>query len=168
MKLKSETCEAIDKLIPQYPVKRSAVLPLLHLVQGDQGYISSEGIEWIAEKLELAPINVYELVTFYPYFRQEKLGKVHVRVCRTLSCALVGAYDVADRLAEALDCPLNTTKANGDFTIEYAECLASCGSGPVVLVDEDLYEKVCEKDVDGVADTILAKVNGSVENKETA
>jgi hypothetical protein len=72
-------------------VKRSAALPLLHLVQEDQGYISNEAVEWIAARLGLQPINVYELVTFYPMFRQKPIGRRHIKVCRTLSCAPWGA-----------------------------------------------------------------------------
>src|SRR5277367_1978352 len=90
-----------DELITHYPVsKRSASLPLLHLWQETFGYISPEGIEWIAAKLGLQPINILELVTFYPMFRQHPVGKVHIRVCRTLSCALGGAYELRDHLAK--------------------------------------------------------------------
>ena len=74
MKLKPETIETIEKVIPRYPQKRSAVMPLLHHIQADQGVISNEAVEWVAEKLEMQPINVLEVVTFFPYFRQEKLG----------------------------------------------------------------------------------------------
>src|SRR5205807_4476745 len=92
MNLRPATLQRIDEVIPHYPVKRSAALPLLHLVQEDVGYISQEAIEWIAQKLELQPINVYELVTFYPMFRPEPVGKYQIKVCRTLSCALGGSY----------------------------------------------------------------------------
>ena len=78
----------IDELITHYPVKRSASLMLLHAVQEHFGHVSKEAIEWIAKKLDLQPINVYELVTFYPMFRQEAPGKYQLKVCRTLSCAL--------------------------------------------------------------------------------
>ena len=104
MNLSAETLEKIETTIPKYPEKRSAVMPLLHFVQSEQKYISNEAIEWIAEKLEIEPINVLEVVTFFPYYRQEKLGTVHVRVCRTLSCALMGAYKLGDELEKALDC----------------------------------------------------------------
>ena len=90
--LTPQTLEEIERVIAHYPVKRSAALPLLHLVQEEQGYISSAAIEWIAQKLELQPINVYELVTFYPMFRQQPIGRRHIKVCRTLSCALAGGY----------------------------------------------------------------------------
>src|SRR4028119_285393 len=89
-----------DEAISHYPVsKRSASLPLLHLVQEQFGYISDEAIHWIAAKLDLQPINVLELVTFYPMFRQKPAGKHHVRVCRTLSCAMAGSYEVMQSVA---------------------------------------------------------------------
>src|SRR2546430_1994767 len=82
----------IDELIAHYPQKRSASLMALHAVQEHFGWISREAMEWIAVKLDLQPINVCELVTFYPMFRQEAVGKFQIRVCRTLSCALGGSY----------------------------------------------------------------------------
>ena len=142
MNLSSETLEKIDATIPKYPEKRSAVMPLLHFIQTEQKYISNQAIEWVAEKLEIEPINVLEVVTFFPYYRQEKLGTVHVRVCRTLSCALMGAYKLGGDLEKALGCKMGHTKEDGSVTLEYGECLAACGTGPVVLVDEDLYEKL--------------------------
>ena len=142
MKLKPETLQKIDEVITHYPVKRSAALPLLHLVQEDQGFVSSEAIEWIAQKLELQPINIYELVTFYPMFRQKPVGRRHIRVCRTLSCALVGGYQVCEEFRRQFDCAPGETSADGEVTIEFVECLASCGTGPVVMIDEELHEKV--------------------------
>jgi NADH-quinone oxidoreductase subunit E len=146
--LKPETIDRIEKTIPRYPVKRSAVMPLMHFIQSDQGFISNDAVEWVAEKLELQPINVLEVVTFFPYYRQQKLGRTHVRVCRTLSCALMGAYKVGDELEKKLGCKMGTTKEDGSITLEYAECLAACGTGPVVLVDEDLYENLKANELD--------------------
>src|SRR5215207_10299586 len=98
----AELLARIDEAISRYPVsQRSASLPLLHLWQEHFGYVSDEGIEWIAAKLELAPINILELVTFYPMFRRQPAGKTHIRVCRTLSCALAGAYELRKRVARA-------------------------------------------------------------------
>src|SRR5437868_6324774 len=82
----------IDELITHYPVKRSASLMLLHALQEQFGQLTPEAVEWIAKKLDLQPINVQELVTFYPMFRQEKIGKYQIKVCRTLSCALGGSH----------------------------------------------------------------------------
>ena len=144
MNLKTETIEKIDKLVPRYPVMRSAALPLCHLVQEDQGYLSEEAIEWIAARLELEPINIQELVTFYPMLRTEATGKYHVRVCRTLPCALAGAYQTCRKLEEALDVKVGHTSDDGLATLEFVECHADCGLAPVVMVGEDEYTGIDE------------------------
>lgn len=151
-----------DELISHYPVsKRSAALPLLHLWQEEFGYISEEGIDWIAEKLEVQPINILELVTFYPMFRQEPIGKNHVKVCRTLSCMLGGADKTHACFKKATGIeggddhgPL--TSPEGDFTIEYVECIASCGTAPVVMINDDFYENVDE----AKAEELVRKYSG--------
>jgi NADH-quinone oxidoreductase subunit E len=140
--LRPATLQKIDEVITHYPVKRSAALPLLHLVQEDQGCISPAAIEWIARKLELQPVNIYELVTFYPMFRQQPIGRRHIRICRTLSCAMVGGFKVCEEFQKQFDCRPGETSRDGEVTIEFVECLASCGTGPVVMIDEDLHEKV--------------------------
>jgi NADH-quinone oxidoreductase subunit E len=142
MNLKPATLQRIDEVIPHYPNKRSASLPLLHLVQEDLGYISDEAIEWIATKLGLQPINIYELVTFYPMFRRKPIGRRHIKVCRTLSCALMGGYKTCEEFKKQFGCELGETSADGEATIEFVECLASCGTAPVVMIDEELHQKV--------------------------
>ena len=142
MTLKPETLQRIDEVIPHYPVKRSATLPLLHLIQEDVGYISDESIEWVAQKLELQPINVYEVVTFYPMFRRKPIGRRHIKVCRTLSCALKGSYKVCEEFKKEFGVELNEVSADGEVTIEFVECLASCGTAPVVMIDDELHENV--------------------------
>ena len=136
----------IDELIAHYPVKRSAVLMLLHAVQEHFGHLSKDAIEWIARKLELQPINVYELVTFYPMFRQEPAGQYQIKVCRTLSCALGGSGKLHEHFCARLGLDphqpgLQTTK-DGKFSVEFVECLASCGTAPVIMCNEDFYEGV--------------------------
>ena len=142
MQLRPETLRKIDEVIPHYPVKRSAVLPLLHLIQEDAGYISAESTEWVARKLELEPINVYEVVTFYPMFRQKPIGRRHIKVCRTLSCALMGGYKTCAAFEQEFNTHRGEISPDGEVTIEFVECLASCGTAPVVLIDDDLHEKV--------------------------
>lgn len=143
----------IDEIVTHYPVsKRSASLPLLHYWQNHFGYVDDSGIEWIAAKLELQPVNIYELVTFYPWFRRHAAGKTIIRVCRTLACALAGGNDIKEKfcLAVGLDphCEHHgygeapPTTADGKFSVEFVECLASCGSAPVALVNDDLHEKI--------------------------
>ena len=144
----------MDDAIRRYPPdrQRSAAMPLLHLWQAHFGFISDEGVNWIAEKLRLQPINILELVTFYPMFRREQIGRTHIRVCRTLSCALAGSYQVMDRLctatgivrerdANGMHNPVSVS-ADGNFSIEFVECLASCGTAPVCMVNDELHESV--------------------------
>jgi NADH-quinone oxidoreductase subunit E len=142
MNLKPATLLRIDEVITHYPVKRSATLPLLHLIQEDVGYISEEAITWVATKLELQPINVYEVVTFYPMFRQKPIGRRHIKVCRTLSCALLGGYKTCEAFEHAFNTHRGEISPDGEVTIEFVECLASCGTAPVVLIDDDLHENV--------------------------
>ena len=136
----------IDELILHYLVKRSASLMVLHALQEHFGFISSEAIEWTAKKLELQPINIYELVTFYPMFRQAPFGRFHVKICRTLSCALGGSHQLHDHVCKKLGLHGNghgpQTTQDGRFTIEFVECLASCGTAPVMMVNDDFYEGV--------------------------
>ncbi len=139
----------IDELITHYPKKRSASLMLLHAMQERFGYISRQAAEWIASKLELQPINVYELVTFYPMFHTKRVGKYHLRVCRTLSCALGGGYQLHELFCEKLGLDPRVhgpqTTGDGKFTVEFVECLASCGTAPVMMCNETFHEGVTPK-----------------------
>jgi NADH-quinone oxidoreductase subunit E len=147
----------IDELITHYPKKRSASLMLLHAIQEQFGYISRQAVEWIAAKLELQPINIYELVTFYPMFHQRKVGKYHLKICRTLSCALGGSYDLHHHFCRSLGLDphahgVQTTK-DGKFSVEFVECLASCGTAPVMMCNDSFYE--------GVSTTKAAEILGA-------
>ncbi len=154
----------MDKAIARYPSdrKRSASMPLLHQWQEHFGFVSDEGVRWIAAKLELEPINILELVTFYPMYRQAPAGKKHIRICRTLSCAMAGSY----QLKQSLEAAAGVSSANGhndtgmhnpqtkapagDYSFEFVECLASCGTAPVAMVEDDLLENVQPYDAHNV------------------
>ncbi|MDB4354169.1 NAD(P)H-dependent oxidoreductase subunit E [Akkermansiaceae bacterium] len=150
--------------IAQYPAeeRRSAVLPLLHAVQHKFGFISPESIDWVAKQLDIEPIKVVEVVTFYPGFRQKAPGKLHVRVCRTLSCAMGGSYELMDKLCELTKIdragadghkdPISVSPC-GNFSVEFAECLASCGTAPVCLVNDDFHEGVSAEKAEALLDS---------------
>jgi len=144
MNLRPETLSRIDEVISHYPSKRSATLPLLHLIQEDVGYIPEDAIPWVAERLEIEPINVYEVVTFYPMFRRKPIGRRHIKVCRTLSCALLGGYRTCAAFEKEFATRRGETSADGEVTVEFVECLASCGTAPVVMIDDELHEQVDE------------------------
>lgn len=149
------------KTLPRYPQKRSATLPLLHFIQREQGFISLEAQEWVAAQVDVTPIKVREVVTFYPYFREHSVGKRYIRVCRTLSCALNGGYKVCDSFKREFNTELNAISPDGRVTIEFAECLASCGSGPVAMIDDDLHERLDEAKVKALCDRIKAETPAS-------
>src|SRR5207237_10489833 len=130
----------MDEAIGHYPAdeKRSAALPLLHLWQEHFDFINDDAVTWIAEKLGLQPINILELVTFYPMLRERRAGKTHIRVCRTLSCAMAGSYQVMENLCAATAVQRKTAGdgmhtpisvgPDANYSIEFVECLASCGT----------------------------------------
>lgn len=154
--LPAKLAAELDEVLAHYPQKRSASLMFLHALQENFGFLSREAIEWTAQKLELQPINIYELVTFYPMFRQEPAGKYHLKVCRTLSCALGGSYKLHEHFCRKLSLDstrhgLQTT-ADGKYSVEFVECLASCGTAPVMMCNEEFHEAVSA----GRADEILA------------
>jgi NADH-quinone oxidoreductase subunit F len=146
----------MDEAIARYPSdhRRSAAMPLLHLWQAHFGFISDKAVLWIADKLSLEPINILELVTFYPMFRQKPAGKTHIRVCRTLSCAMAGGFELMENLCATLKIqpppdgeeinPI-AVSADGNYSVEFVECLASCGTAPVCMIGEQLHEKVNPK-----------------------
>src|SRR4051812_42901624 len=146
----------MQEAIARYPQdrQRSAAMPLLHLWQEHFGFISDDGVNWIAAKLGLQPINILELVTFYPMFRRQPAGKTHIRVCRTLSCAMAGSYELLDEIRRAANIPHYehhhepiAVSIDGKYSIEFVECLASCGTAPVAMSNDDFHENVTRKDV---------------------
>lgn len=147
----------LDELLTHYPHKRSASIMFLHAIQEHFGHISSEAMEWVAAKLHLQPINIYELVTFYPMFHQKPVGKYQLKVCRTLSCALAGSYKLHNHFCNKLGLDPHAhgpqTTADGKYTVEFVECLASCGTAPVMMVNERCLEKVDQ----GKAEEVLAQ-----------
>ena len=155
MNLSEETLRKIDEVIPRYPEKRSAALMVIHLVQEELGAVDLEASEWIAKKLDLQPINIRELITFYPMLRETPWGENHVRICRTLPCALRGSYATCKKFEEKLGVKEGQVSEDGKFSIEFMECLADCGEGPVVMVGEQTFEKIEEKDADKMADLLL-------------
>ena len=153
----------MDEIILHYPEdqRRSAVLWLLHLLQEQVGFIGHEQVEWTASKLHLAEINVWELIRFYPMFTETPRGRFHIRVCRSLSCEQCGCGSIFQQLQKALGVPPETVTADGLFSVSPVECLAACGSGPVMMINDELYENLTPADVDRILAGI--RTTGQVE-----
>ena len=163
LNLSDNTLSKIDEIIPNYPEKRSAALMVIHLVQDEIGAINDSACEWIANRLDLQPINIKELVTFYPMLREKPWGRKHVRVCRTLPCALRGSYATCKSFEKKLGVKEGHVRDDGEYSLEFMECLADCGQGPVVIVDEKTYENVEGERADKFADLLL---DGKLEDSD--
>jgi NADH-quinone oxidoreductase E subunit len=140
----------IDDIMARYPQRRSALLPLLYLAQKEEGYVSEAAMKEIAHILKLTPPQVYETVTFYTMFNLRPIGKFHIQVCKSLMCALVGSDTLLGWLKARLGIAPGETTPDRLFTVSTVECLAACGVGPMMQVNDDYYERVTEERLDRI------------------
>jgi NADH-quinone oxidoreductase subunit E len=149
-----ETRAAIEREIAKYPAKRGALLPALHLVQKETGWISAESARELASIFELHPIEVQEVVTFYNMFYDRPQGRHQVHVCTNLPCSLSGARDLARALEEHLGIEAGETTPDGRVTLRHEECIGACAWAPMMRVDgvycEDLDLEKAKMLVDGL------------------
>ncbi len=141
---------AFQELQSRYPTKMALCLPLLHLAQDQNGYVSEDVIAFVAQRLDLSSAHVKGVVTFYTLYNQKPVGKHQVWVCRTLPCALRGAYDVIEHCEKKLGIKCGETTSDGKITLRTAECLASCGTAPMMQVDKEYFENLTPKSVDEI------------------
>jgi NADH-quinone oxidoreductase subunit E len=140
--LTPEREEAANQLIKRYPVQRAACIPILHLCQQQEGWISPEAIAFVAAKLDMSTSQVQGVTTFYTSFHQEPVAPNVIWVCRTLSCDLRGGKIVQEHLEKKLGCHAGETSKDGKFTLKKAECLAACGQAPMVQINDEFYENL--------------------------
>jgi NADH-quinone oxidoreductase E subunit len=150
----------LDEIVTKYPAdqKRSAILAALYLVQEQEGYLTGNGMRHVAEILDMTPAEVEDVASYYVMFYKEPVGKYVLQVCRTLSCALMGAERVTEALSEKLGLKVGETDKSGMFTLLEFECLGACDRAPVVMVNnEHWHEKVQPEDVGKLIDDIKAR-----------
>jgi NADH-quinone oxidoreductase subunit E len=143
------------EILSRYPTRRAACIPVLHLCQEQNGYVSEEAIDFVANRLDLSPAQVKGVVTFYTLLNQKPVGRHQVWVCRTLSCALRGAEEIIHHCEKKFGIHLGETTADGKVTLRTAECLASCGTAPMMQVDKTYYENLTPAEVDRILDRVL-------------
>lgn len=148
--LTKKTIERIKAEYPKYPDLRSVTLPALRISQEQLGYVSEPAMIDIAELLELTPIQVYEVATFYTQYNMKPVGKYLVQVCKTLSCALVGAMSIVEHLQNRLSIKIGETTEDGFFSLKVVECLAACGSAPMMQINDRYYENLTPEKVDKI------------------
>ena len=134
--------------------KRSALIPLLFVIQRERGYLDNPGVNFIAEFLDLEVTDVWETATFYSMFNLHKLGKHHIQVCKTLSCRIMGEPEITGHICSRLGIAPGETTADGKFTVTRVECLGSCGTAPMLQVGFDYYEDLTIEKVDKMLDSL--------------
>ncbi len=137
-----EAKKKFDYILTRYPSKEAALLPVLHLVQETWGWVSPEAVHYVSSLLDLSPANVFGVVSFYNMYNQKPVGKYHLQVCTNLSCMIRKAYDIYDGLCDKLGVKPGHTTADGKFTVTEVECLGSCGTAPVVQINNDYHENM--------------------------
>jgi NADH-quinone oxidoreductase E subunit len=142
--------DEIADILSRYPVKRSALIPLLYVAQRDQGYVTEGAMREIATLLRLTPPQVYETITFYTMFNLKPVGKFHLQVCKSLMCALVESDTLIGWIKEKLGIAPGETTADGLFSLTAVECLAACGTGPMIQINDDYYERLTEDKLDRI------------------
>lgn len=150
----AESKRECQRILARYPDRQGALLPILHLAQQEWGCISDEVVERISELLQLPPSRVRGVVTFYPAFRTRPVGSHLIEVCSTLSCSLMGSEEVVDYLREKLSIEIGETTSDARFTLQRTECLAACGTAPVMMVDGELYESLTRQRIDQILDRL--------------
>ena len=155
MPLSDQTLARAEELIARYPQRRSALLPILFLLQAEDGYVSPAGVAQAAQLLGLTKAEVGAVATFYTMFRRRPVGKYLVSVCKTLPCQLRGSREISAAIAERLDVPLGGTDATGMVTVEEVECLAACDGAPVVQVNTENYERLSTAEAMELLESLL-------------
>lgn len=149
--LSEERERELTEILSRYPNKMAACIPVLHLCQNANGnWLSPDAIQFVADRLELSPAHVKGVVTFYSLFNEHPPGKHQLWVCRTLSCALRGSDAILEHCQKRLGVGVGQTTADGRFTLRTAECLASCGTAPMMQVDKTYYEQLTPEKVDRI------------------
>jgi NADH-quinone oxidoreductase subunit E len=146
--------DKIAEIVARYPNKRAALLPLLWLVQEDQGYVSEEAMAEVAALLDLTPPQVYQTISFYTMYNPKPIGKFHVQVCRSLMCALVGAEDLMRWIHAKIGIRPGETTTDKLFTLKQVECLGSCATGPMMQVNDDYYESLTQEKLNRILDDL--------------
>ncbi len=152
--LTDQTKKKIEEIASRYASKEAALLPVLHLVQGEKGFISQQEEKQIAHLLNIKPIKIKEVVTFYTMFNQKEVGKYHIQVCSNLSCSLLGAESLIDHLKDKLGIEVGETTSDQKFTLTTVECLGACEQAPCMMINFDYYGNLDKGKIDNILDNL--------------
>ena len=149
-----EAQKKLEEIVSRYPKKKSAVMPALYLAQQELGWLTDEAYLWVAKSLDLTPAHVRSVATFYTMYYKEKVGKYHIQVCRTLSCMICGAKEMTKHIQKRLDLSPGQISEDKMWSFEEVECLGSCGSAPMVQINDVFFENLTSEKLDTIMDRI--------------
>src|SRR5215813_12913723 len=156
MQLSPQLAARFDTLQNRYPVKRSALIPMLIYAQDEYGQITDEMIAEIAKRLELRTVQVEETLAYYSMLRRKPMGKHHVQVCTNVACMLRGGYEILDQAKKRLEIGHKETTKDGVFSLEEVECIGACTGAPAIQVNYDFYENLTTKQFDRIIEELDA------------
>jgi NADH-quinone oxidoreductase E subunit len=142
----------VDRVVARYPEPKAALLPILWMIQRAQGFVSLESEAWAAKRLGLSPAHVHGVVTFYTMYKRRPMGRYHIQVCTTLSCMLRGSDDLVAHIARKLGIRPGETTPDGKFSLIRVECLGSCGTAPMLQLNDDYHENLTLESLDRLLD----------------
>ncbi|MCG8555059.1 MAG: NADH-quinone oxidoreductase subunit NuoE [Proteobacteria bacterium] len=159
--LSAESERIVDELLTRYPTKRAACIPVLHLCQRQEGWVSPDVKAYVSKRLAMDPSEVHGVVTFYTMYHQERVARNVIWVCRTLSCELRGARAIQKHLEARLGCGLGGTSSDGKFTLLAAECLAACGQAPMIQLNDEYHENLTIQKLDAIVDRVASQTGSA-------
>lgn len=146
----------IDRHLAKYPIKRSAILPLMFIMQRERdGWLDPPAVQYLAKRLDVHITDIWEVATFYSMINTEPVGKHHIQICKTLSCKLLGADKITEHCTKRLGVDPGQTTVDGRFSISLVECLGSCGTAPMFQIGFDFHENLTPEKVDKILDSLI-------------
>jgi len=150
----NENKKKFEETLKRYPQKKAALLPVLWLVQEQQGWISPESMEYLAKLLDVTPAFVYETATFYTMYNKKPIGKHHIQVCNSVCCCLRGSEETVNTLKKKLGIEVGESTPDGKFHLSTVECLGSCGTAPMMQIGNDYYEDLNEAKIAKILESL--------------
>jgi NADH-quinone oxidoreductase E subunit len=156
-KFTDDNLKRVEESLAKYPHKRAAIMPVLYIAQEQNGFISGEVMTEVSNLLEITPEDVLGVVTFYTMYHQQPMGKYHIQVCTNISCMLKGGYEIYDRVKEKLGLDNMQVSPDKLFSLEEVECMGSCGTAPMLAVNEDYFENLTKESTDQIIESLKIK-----------
>lgn len=149
-----------QRLIPQFPSKRSLILPCLFLLQADKGFVDQEGMQYIADRIgdPVSLAHVHGVATFYTMYNKKPVGKLHIQICGNISCYLAGSDSITEHVCSKLGIEPGETTSDKKFTVDQVQCLGACGFGPVAQINDKYYENLTPESIEAILSELEKQV----------